>query len=199
MKYICAAVMAAALAGFWHANEITRPTLPEKAAVVPVVPPGAGVITLGMGCFWHGQAVFEKIPGVLSVTVGYMGGATKNPTHGQVAAGNSGHAEVSRVVFDPARTSLAGILKVFWAAHHPTQLNPGAGRSVIFYHTPEQREIAEKSLAEAARAFSSPIVTQIAPAGEFFAAEEYHQDYYAKAQRQCSVADASQLEAVKLK
>jgi peptide-methionine (S)-S-oxide reductase len=157
---------------------------PEAPAPAPKVPPGAEVVTLGAGCFWCTEAVFQQISGVLSVTSGYMGGTVKNPTYRQVCTGTTGHAEVSRIVFDPKQVSLAQILDVFWRAHDPTSLNrqgPDEGtqyRSVIFYETDAQQKVAEQSKVEAAKKFPRPIVTQIVKAGEFYPAENYHQDYY---------------------
>ncbi|HZQ48526.1 MAG TPA: peptide-methionine (S)-S-oxide reductase MsrA [Verrucomicrobiae bacterium] len=151
---------------------------------MPKIPEGAESITLGAGCFWCTEAIFQQIPGVLSVTSGYMGGTVKDPTYEQVCSGETGHAEVSRIVFDPKKTSLEKILAVFWEAHDPTSLNKqGADtgtqyRSAIFYSTEEQRQVAEKAKAEAAKEFSKPIVTEITKAGEFYPAENYHQDYY---------------------
>lgn len=148
------------------------------------LPEGAEFITLGAGCFWCTEAVFQRIPGVLSVTSGYMGGDTKNPTYEQICGGETGHAEVARIVFDPQETTLTTILEVFWKAHDPTTLNrQGADqgtqyRSAIFYNTDAQRQIAENSRTEAAKGFSRPIVTEITRAGEFYSAENYHQDYY---------------------
>ncbi|HWY77312.1 MAG TPA: peptide-methionine (S)-S-oxide reductase MsrA [Verrucomicrobiae bacterium] len=153
-------------------------------AKLPPVPEGAESIVLGAGCFWCTEAIFQQIPGVLSVTSGFMGGTVKNPTYEQVCTGDTGHAEVSRIVFDPKRTSLSKILEIFWEAHDPTSLNKqghDAGtqyRSAVFYNTDAQKQIAEKSRAEAAKEFPKPIVTDIAKAGEFYPAENYHQDYY---------------------
>jgi peptide-methionine (S)-S-oxide reductase len=150
----------------------------------PKLPEGAEAITLGAGCFWCTEAVFQQVPGVLSVASGYMGGETKNPTYEQICTGQTGHAEVARIFFDPKKTSLAKILEVFWKAHDPTTLNrQGADegtqyRSAIFYNNNAQRQIAEDSRAAAAKRFSRPIVTEIAPASAFYAAENYHQDYY---------------------
>jgi peptide-methionine (S)-S-oxide reductase len=151
---------------------------------VPKVPDGDEVITLGAGCFWCTEAIFQQVPGVVSVTSGYSGGKTPNPTYNEVCTGDTGHAEVSRIVYDPRKTSLEKILAVFWEAHDPTSLNrQGADegtqyRSAIFYTTEEQRQIAEKSKTEAAKEFSKPLVTEIAKAGEFYPAENYHQNYY---------------------
>lgn len=157
---------------------------PKKPAVQPTVPAGAEVITLGAGCFWCTEAVYQQIPGVLSVTSGYMGGTMKNPTYEQVCGGDTGHAEVAMLVFDPKVTSLDTILAKFWHVHDPTSLNrqgADAGtqyRSAIFYQTEAQREIAEKSKTEAAKEFTKPIVTEITKASEFYPAENYHQNYY---------------------
>jgi peptide-methionine (S)-S-oxide reductase len=148
------------------------------------IPPGAEIITLGAGCFWCTEAVYQQIPGVLSVTSGYMGGSVKNPTYEQVCTGQSGHAEVAQIAFDPKVTSLDKILATFWHIHDPTSLNrQGADsgtqyRSAIFYSTDAQRSIAEKSKADAAKEFSKPIVTEITKAPQFYPAENYHQDYY---------------------
>ena len=130
------------------------------------------------------EAIFQQVPGVLSVTSGYMGGTTVRPTYRQVCTGDTGHAEVSRIVFDPKKTSLEKILAVFWEAHDPTSLNRQGDnrgtqyRSAIFYNTEAQRLIAEQSKTEAGKEFSKPIVTEITKAGEFYPAEDYHQNYY---------------------
>jgi peptide-methionine (S)-S-oxide reductase len=151
---------------------------------VPKVPDGAEVITLAAGCFWCTEAIFQQVPGVLSVTSGYSGGTTIRPTYTEVCTGTTGHAESSRIIFDPKKTSLEKILAVFWEAHDPTSLNRQGNdegtqyRSAIFYYTDEQRQIAEKSKAGAAKEFSKPIVTEITKAGEFYPAEDYHQNYY---------------------
>lgn len=147
-------------------------------------PAGAEAITLGAGCFWCTEAVFEQIPGVLSVTSGYMGGAVKNPTYEQVCTGETGHAEVAQVVYDPKKASLEKILELFWKTHDPTTLNrQGADvgtqyRSAIFFHTDAQKAVAEKSRSEAAKNFIKPIVTEITKASEFYVAEKKHQDFY---------------------
>lgn len=157
---------------------------PTKAAPMPKIPEGAEVITLGAGCFWCTEAVFQQVPGVLSVTSGYMGGASKNPTYEQICTGTTGHAEVTQVVFDPKKTSLTNILETFWHAHDPTSLNrQGADsgtqyRSAIFYSTDAQKAVAAKAKADAGKVFSKPIVTEITKAPEFFPAEGYHQNFY---------------------
>lgn len=156
----------------------------RKPAAVPPVPDGAGVITLAAGCFWCTEAVYQRIPGVIAVTSGYMGGHTGKPTYEQICEGNTGHAEVVRVVFNPAKAPLEKILGAFWKMHDPTTPNRQGYdvgtqyRSAIFYHSEPQREAAEKSKAAAQAQFNEPIVTEIVPASEFYPAENYHQDYY---------------------
>lgn len=167
-----------------EAKPQAQPKDAHMAATVPPVPEGDEFITLGAGCFWCTEAIFQQIPGVISVTSGYMGGTVKHPTYEQVCTGATGHADVSRVVFDPKKTSLEKILAVFWEAHDPTSLNRqgnDAGtqyRSAIFYNNDAQKQIAEKAKAEAAKEYSKPIVTEITKAGDFYPAENYHQDYY---------------------
>ena len=142
--------------------------------------------TLGGGCFWCMEAVFERLPGVVSITSGFAGGRTANPTYQQVCTGDTGHAEVTQIVFDPAQISYAKLLDVFWQAHDPTTLNrQGADegtqyRSIILYHSEAQKLAAEKSKAEAQKNFKHPIVTEIEPFTKFYPAEDYHQEYYDK-------------------
>ncbi len=162
----------------------TKPDVDHQPAAVPAVPDGAEVITLGAGCFWCTEAIYQQIPGVLTVTSGFMGGTVPNPSYQLVCTGDTGHAEVCRIVFDPKKTSLEKILTIFWDMHDPTAINhQGADygtqyRSAIFYYTDAQKAIAEKSKAEAGKEFSKPIATEITKAGEFYSAEKYHQDYY---------------------
>ena len=144
--------------------------------------------TFGAGCFWGVEVAFRKVPGVIDVTVGYSGGSVVNPTYEQVCTDTTGHAEVVQVAFDPSLVTYADLLKVFWENHNPTQLNrqgPDVGkqyRSVIFYHTPEQKMAAESSkiALDQSGKYSSPVVTSIEPAQTFYPAEEYHQQYLAK-------------------
>jgi peptide-methionine (S)-S-oxide reductase len=156
----------------------------KKPAPMPEVPEGAEVITLGAGCFWCVETVFQQIDGVHSSTSGYMGGSVANPTYEAVCQGTTGHAEVVKVVFDPKKIELQGILAWFWKAHDPTTLNrQGADvgtqyRSAIFYNTEEQKKVAEASKKAAQPDFSSPIVTEITKASTFYPAENYHQDFY---------------------
>jgi peptide-methionine (S)-S-oxide reductase len=142
--------------------------------------------TFGGGCFWCLEAVFERVPGVRAVTSGYAGGHTVNPSYEEVCTGRTGHAEVVQIEYDPAQVSFEQLLDWFWKAHDPTSLNrQGADvgtqyRSVIFYENEGQQLAAEKSKAGAAKRFSKPIVTEIAPLRAFYPAEAYHQDYYRK-------------------
>lgn len=141
-------------------------------------------ITFGGGCFWCIEAVFQRLPGVVSVVSGYSGGTTENPTYEQVCKGDTNHAEVVQIEFQPSVLPLAKLLEVFWAAHDPTTLNrQGADhgtqyRSVIFFENEAQKAAAEKSMAEAQKEFLAPIVTQIAPLTRFYKAENYHQNYF---------------------
>lgn len=140
--------------------------------------------TLGAGCFWCVEAVFERIPGVQSVVAGYAGGSKPNPTYEEVCSGNTGHAEVAQITFDPSIVSFEKILEVYWKAHDPTTMNrQGADvgtqyRSVVFYDGEKQKLAAERSKKEAQRYFEDPIVTEVQPLKEFYKAENYHQDYY---------------------
>ena len=142
------------------------------------------IATVAGGCFWCTEAVFERLPGVLSVSSGYTGGQTESPTYEQVCTGGTGHAEAIQITFDPAKITYAKLLETFWDAHDPTTLNrQGADRgtqyrSAIFYSTEAQRLAAEKSKATAAKNFSSPIVTEIVPLKKYFKAEGYHQGYF---------------------
>jgi peptide-methionine (S)-S-oxide reductase len=159
--------------------------------------------TLGGGCFWCLEAVYDELQGVTGVTSGYAGGHVDNPTYRQVCNGNTGHAEVVQVSFDPQQISFREILEVFFTIHDPTTLNrQGADvgpqyRSAIFYHSPEQRETAETIIQEleAARAWRNPIVTEVTAAGTFYPAEDYHQEYfkYNAAQPYCQVVIAPKL------
>ncbi len=139
---------------------------------------------LGGGCFWCMEAEFQRIPGVKSVASGFAGGTTANPTYQQVCTGETGHAEVTKIEFDPQKISYEKLLSYFWDAHDPTTLNrQGADvgtqyRSVIFYSSEAQKEAAIKSKADAQKNFKSPIVTEIVPLKTFYQAEDYHQDYY---------------------
>lgn len=156
----------------------------KQAAKMPTVPAGAEVVTLGAGCFWCIEAAYKQLDGVISATSGYMGGSKKNPTYEDICSGSSGHAEVVQVVFDPKKITSEKVLAWFWDLHDPTTLNRQGNdvgdqyRSVIFYHSEEQKKIAEASKTAAKPNFKDPIVTEITKASEFYPAENYHQDYY---------------------
>ena len=145
------------------------------------------IATFGAGCFWGVQAAFETIQGVLSTTVGYMGGTRKNPTYEDVCTNTTGHVEVVQICFDQAKVSYEELLDVFWKIHDPTQHNrqgPDIGtqyRSIIFYHNKEQKQIAEASKKKQQLGiYKDPIVTEITEATEFWKVEEYHQHYLEK-------------------
>jgi peptide-methionine (S)-S-oxide reductase len=155
-------------------------------------PADTQVATFGNGCFWCTEAVFQQLKGVHSAEPGYTGGTVKNPTYEQVCRGDTGHAEVLRITYDPKVITYADLLEVFWKTHDPTTLNrQGADvgtqyRSAIFYHSKEQKEQAEhyKRQLDESGAFAQPIVTQIVPAETFYPAEEYHKDYFVTNPRQ---------------
>jgi peptide-methionine (S)-S-oxide reductase len=144
--------------------------------------------TFGAGCFWGVEAKFRQLPGVTATAVGFMGGDTRDVTYRQVCAGNTGHAEVVQVEYDPAEISYDALLDLFWKCHDPTEVNaqgPDVGtqyRSVIFFHSAEQEAAARafKAALEASRRLRHPVATEIAAAGPFWRAEEYHQQYLEK-------------------
>ena len=146
--------------------------------------PGHQFATLGGGCFWCLEAVFEELDGVVDVESGYSGGHATDPEYRQVCDGTTGHAEVVRIEFDPARIGYRQVLEVFFAIHDPTTLNRQGNdigdqyRSVIFTHDDAQRALAEAVIAEAQPHYRSPIVTQVLPAPVYYRAETYHQEYF---------------------
>lgn len=150
------------------------------------IPEGQEMIILGGGCFWCTEAVFQRLEGVIKVVSGYAGGIIDHPSYRQICTGTTGHAEVIQVFFDPSKISLESLLEVFWATHDPTTLNrQGADvgpqyRSAIFYKDDSQKAIAEKLKSELnqSKIFDSPLVTEITAFTNFYAAENYHQDYY---------------------
>ena len=178
--------------------------LPGRVAPMPVTdqhfvngaslkgpyPAGAQTIYFGLGCFWGAERLFWELPGVIVTAVGYQGGSTPNPTYDEVCSGLTGHTEAVKVVYDPAQISLEALLKTFWEEHDPTQgMRQGNDlgtqyRSAIYTTTPEQAEMVEKSRQMFQQALSAKglgrITTEVAPAGEFFYAETYHQQYLAK-------------------
>lgn len=144
------------------------------------------VATLGGGCFWCLEAVYQEMAGVITVISGYMGGHTDSPTYEEVCSSKTGHAEVVQIVFDPSVTSYRQILDVFFTIHDPTTLNRQGNdvgtqyRSIIFFHSPEQEKIAREVIQEltSSNVFADPIVTEIQPASQFYLAESYHQNYF---------------------
>ncbi len=143
-------------------------------------------MVLGGGCFWCTEAAYEIKPGVTAVTSGYAGGTLENPTYKQITQHNTGHAEVIKIDYDPAKVSLDQLLAFFWKIHDPTQVG-GQGadqgphyRSIILYANEAQKAAAENSRAEAAKTWDKPLTTEIVPLTKFWPAEDYHQDYYAK-------------------
>lgn len=177
----------------WIAVLVLTGAAPVMTAGVPPAaaapsPPKLEHATFAGGCFWCMESPFESLPGVRSVTSGYSGGPEKNPTYKQVSAGRTGHTESVDIVFDPAKTSYERLLEVFWRNIDPTQrggqfCDKGSQyRSAIFYRTPRQKELAEKSRDALARSdrLKAPIVTEVTAFRAFYPAEEYHQDYYKK-------------------
>ncbi len=156
--------------------------------------------TFGAGCFWGVEAAFRQVKGVVSTAVGYMGGTLASPTYQDVCTDRTGHAEVVQVEFDPEVISFRDILEIFFTIHDPTTLNrQGADigtqyRSAIFYHTPEQKEVADQIISEmnAEKVWDAPIVTEVAPFKDFYPAEDYHREYFQNnpAQPYCQVVIA---------
>jgi peptide-methionine (S)-S-oxide reductase len=192
--------------GFAKTKMVTREeALPGRDARMPVAPrhtvlgtplappypPGSEIAEFGAGCFWGVERFFWQVPGVVSTSVGYAGGYTPNPTYEEVCSGRTGHAEVVRVVYDPARVTYEQLLKVFWENHDPTQgMRQGNDvgsqyRSIILTHSDTQREAAQASREAYQKVLSSSgygdITTEIEPAGEFYFAEDYHQQYLSDA------------------
>ena len=159
--------------------------------------------TFGAGCFWCTEAIFKRLDGVEKVISGYSGGHVKDPSYKEVCTGTTGHAEVTRIHFDPEEISYEELLEVFWQTHDPTTLNRQGNdigtqyRSVIFYHNEEQKKIAEKSKQEMDHSgtFADPIITEISPLNNFYEAEDYHQDYFENNPNQpyCSIVIAPKL------
>ena len=148
--------------------------------------PNSAQITLGAGCFWCVEAVFQELKGVHAVKSGYTGGHTKNPTYKEVCTGSTGHAEVAQITFNPSEISFETILSVFFKTHDPTTKDRQGNdvgtqyRSAIYYHTVQQKEIAERIISElnAENVYPNPIVTEVTALGEYYPAEDYHQDYF---------------------
>ena len=189
MGFIClglalAASVALPEGAFGQTTRNTRRSMNENKAADK--PAKLEVATLGAGCFWCVEAVFEQLKGVAKVESGYAGGSVENPKYQQVCTGQTGHAEVCQVYFDPTVISYPEVLEVFFKTHDPTTLNrqgPDTGtqyRSAIFFHDDEQRKIAEQYRAQldASGTWDNPIVTEIVPFTKFYPAESYHQDYF---------------------
>jgi peptide-methionine (S)-S-oxide reductase len=190
------------LFGFHKTTMVTeKEALPGRASPMPVpghhevlggplrppYPAGTEVAEFALGCFWGAEKMFWQTPGVVTTAVGYEGGFTPNPTYMEVCSGRTGHAEAVRAVYDPAKVSYGDLLKVFWESHDPTQgMRQGNDvgsqyRSIIFYTTPAQKAAAEESRAAYQQKLTAAgygeITTEIVPAGEFYFAEDYHQQY----------------------
>lgn len=163
--------------------------------------------TFGSGCFWCSEAIFRRLKGVIEVKSGYSGGAKENPTYEEVCTGITGHAEVVQVAFDPAQISYQELLEVFWKTHDPTTLNRQGNdvgtqyRSVVFYHSEDQKLLAEafKAKLEEAKIWPDPIVTEISKLISFFPAEAYHDDYFSRNGNQpyCAFVVAPKVEKFK--
>jgi len=140
--------------------------------------------TIGGGCFWCTEAVYQELKGVTQIVSGYAGGSVLNPTYEQVCSGTTGHAEVVQLTFDPDQVSFRKILEIFFTVHDPTTLNRQGNdvgtqyRSVVFYHTPEQQDTAKHVIAEMGSVWDAPLVTELSPLPVFYRAENYHQNYY---------------------
>ena len=177
MKSILATVLAFALTATVLHPADPKP-MPEKSSTA------TQHLTFGGGCFWCLEAVFQRLKGVQKVASGYAGGAIPNPTYEQVCEGNTGHAEVVQIEFNPKEIAFEKLLEVFWAAHDPTTLNRQGGdhgtqyRSIILYENDAQKIAAEKSKQKAQAEFKDPIVTEITPLKTFYKAEAYHQNYF---------------------
>lgn len=186
----------------------------EKRSIQPVKEPvkmevekELEVATFAGGCFWCTEAVFLELDGVKSVVSGYIGGSIANPTYEEVSRGDTGHAEATQITFDPRKISYGELLEIFFATHDPTTLNrQGADvgtqyRSEVFYHNDEQKKITEEYIAlmTTERTFGNPIVTKVSPAPKFYAAEDYHQNYYSRNQSQsyCSYVITPKVKKVK--
>lgn len=164
--------------------ESEKKTMPQHATPSTEVPTGAETATLAGGCYWCLEAAYRQLDGVHSVTSGFMGGPEKNPSYEEVCSGETGHAEVVQVIFDPKKITYEKLLAWFWDLHDPTTLNRQGNdvgrqyRSAIFYHSDAQKKTAEASKAAAAKNFKDPIVTEITAAAEFYVAPVDHQNYY---------------------
>lgn len=170
----------------WLALTLTLSVAAGFGFARPAVAAETAVATFAGGCFWCVESDFDKVPGVISTTSGYTGGSVANPTYHQVSAGGTGHAEAVEVVYDPAKVTFTQLVEFFWRHVDPTVKDRqfcdrgDQYRTAIFFHSDEERKIAEASKAKVAAELKQTIYTQIVPAGPFYKAEEYHQDYYLK-------------------
>jgi peptide-methionine (S)-S-oxide reductase len=185
MKIIMLSLILSGVMSLFSCNPSTTQPIVMREETIP-----SGIktdtATFGTGCFWCTEAVFQELKGVLKVTSGYSGGTVKNPSYEEVCSGTTGHAECLQIIYDPKVISYDELLEVFWEAHDPTTLNRQGNdvgtqyRSVIFFHNDEQKKKAEeyKVKLDKSGAYNNPIVTEITPFSHFYAAEDYHQDYY---------------------
>ena len=180
--------------GCWSANQnqiaskepMNDPVRDTSAKTESTASDKTALATFGSGCFWCTEAVFQELKGVQKVVSGYTGGHVENPTYEQVCGKKTGHAEVCQITYDPRQITYAELLEVFWKTHDPTTLNRQGNdegpqyRSAVFYHSPEQKELAEKyrKKLDESGAFANPIVTEITAASKFYPAENYHQNYF---------------------
>jgi peptide-methionine (S)-S-oxide reductase len=181
-------VLAAALLALQPAlnADETEPVMPKDDAKSSATASTTQKATFGMGCFWCGEAIFQRLDGVVDVQSGYTGGQVDNPTYKQVCSGKSGHAEVIQITYDPAKIKFSTLLDTYWLAHDPTQLNRQGNdvgtqyRSAVFYHSDDQKRDAEASKAklDASKTLKKPVVTEVTKASKFYSAEAYHDDYY---------------------
>ena len=172
----------------WIAVLTAALALGASAATTVTVPPGHAVATFAGGCFWCMEPPYDKLPGVVATISGYTGGRKVNPTYQEVSSGSTGHAEAVQVVYDPKKVSYDKLLEVFWVNIDPTVTDRqfcdhgSQYRTAIFAHSPEQRKaaLASKAAVEKTKSFKDPVVTPVVDAGDFWSAEDYHQDYYKK-------------------
>jgi peptide-methionine (S)-S-oxide reductase len=191
-------------------QNITMPQSESEFQFIENTPPADSleIATLGAGCFWCVEAVFQDLKGVAKVESGYSGGNVKNPSYREVTSGTTGHAEACQIYFDPTQISFEELLEVFWTTHDPTTLNrQGADvgtqyRSAIFYHNDNQKQVAEKSKKEVGSViWDKPVVTEITKFSNFYIAEDYHQNYYNsnKGAPYCQIVIAPKIEKLRKK
>lgn len=190
VTFLAAILFASACGQSTSKTTTTTTTMTEQASSESPLPKESSgnidTAIFGAGCFWCVEAVFQRLNGVMSVKSGYSGGSVKNPSYKEVCNGTTGHAEVCQIIFDKTKISYAELLEVFWKTHDPTTLNSQGNdfgtqyRSAIFYHTEEQKLLAEKYKKELneAKAYPNPIVTEITRLSNYYPAEDYHQNYF---------------------